>query len=454
MTRRRLVTAAACLLAAVGLAVASIVSGLAPAPAKLLAGGHSRLTAADAGDGGRVRHGAAARGAAGGQAAQHQPAAPEGTAAATPHRLDPRGAGTEEAGEQESVTQHVDYDGSPKATFSYPGANYVKVHFSRMVLRPGDYVTVSDPSGGQTYTYHADPRLLELAGDSPVTESGKDGFWAMSVTGDTAVVELHKTLPGPGLGKLGVDIDKVAHGFTSGQKSTRAHDERVAQPESLCGQDDSQDAVCYKSQYPAEYQTSLPVARLLINGDTLCTAWRVGPDNRMFTNNHCIASTADAQNTEVWFNYQCTTCGGQDIAPIVKVPADRVLKTDHTLDYTLFTVSNFAAIQHFGYLNLDVRQPTTGEQVYIPQHPEGEPTKLAITSDSDAGGTCVISDGVVDGYGSGTDTAYRCDTEPGSSGSPVIERSTHEVIALHHFGGCPNDGVRIDLIYGQVKSLL
>lgn len=450
MTRRRLVTVAACLLAAVGLAVASIVSGLAPAPAKLLADGHSRLTAVDAG---QVRHGAA-HGGAGGQANGQRAAAPKATAAAKPHRLDPRGAGTEEAGEQESVTQHVDYDGSPKATFSYPGANYVKVHFSRMVLRPGDYVTVSDPSGSQKYTYHADPRLLELAGDSPVTESGKDGFWAMSVTGDTAVVELHKTLPGPGLGKLGVDIDKVAHGFTSGQKSARAHDERVAQPESLCGQDDSQDAVCYKSRYPAEYQTSLPVARLLINGDTLCTAWRVGPDNRMFTNNHCIASTADAQNTEVWFNYQCTTCGGQDIAPIVKVPADQVLKTDHTLDYTLFTVSNFAAIKQFGYLNLDVRQPTTGEQVYIPQHPEGDPTKLAITSDSDAGGMCVISDGVVDGYGSGTDTAYRCDTEPGSSGSPVIERSTHEVIALHHFGGCPNDGVRIDLIYGQVKSLL
>lgn len=456
MTRRRLVTLAACLLAAVALVVGGMATGLTPTPARLL--GHSRLTAAGASG----AHSAAAspRGGGGAQAGQHHAAAgPKASAAATaaapPKGLDPRGAGTEEAGEQESVTQQVDYTGASKATFSYTGANYVKVHFSRLMVRPGDYVTVSDPSGSQTYTYHADPRLLAVAGDSPVTDTGRDGFWAMSITGDTAVVQLHKTLPGPGLGKLGVDIDKVAHGFTSAERSTRSHDDsRMAEPESLCGSDDTQDAVCYKSRYPKEYQTSLAVARLLINGDTLCTAWRVGPDNRMFTNNHCIASTADAQNTEVWFNYQCTTCGGQDVGPIVKVPADRVLRTDHTLDYTLFTVSNFAAIQQFGYLNLDVRQPTAGEQVYIPQHPEGEPTRLAITSDSDAGGNCVIDQGVVDGYGSGTDTSYRCDTEPGSSGSPVIERSTHEVIALHHFGGCPNDGVRIDLIYAEVKSLL
>jgi len=28
------------------------------------------------------------------------------------------------------------------------------------------------------------------------------------------------------------------------------------------------------------------------------------------------------------------------------------------------------------------------------------------------------------------------------------------VIALHHFGGCPNSGVRIDLIYRQIAALL
>jgi hypothetical protein len=35
----------------------------------------------------------------------------------------------------------------------------------------------------------------------------------------------------------------------------------------------------------------------------------------------------------------------------------------------------------------------------------------------------------------------------------VLSRSTNGVIGLHHFGGCPNSGVRIDLIYDQVASV-
>ena len=370
---------------------------------------------------------------------------------------EPVGVGVEEAGSQDSVTRHVRYTGSPTTTFRYPGASYVKVHFSRLLVRPGDWVTVSDESGKQSYTYRGDPRLLKLPNDSPSTVSGSDGFWAMSITGDTAVVTLHKTLPGPGLGTLGVDVDKVAHGFTSSQRADREHRERLAegrQPESVCGSDDAQDAACYKTSHPVEYQHSLPVARLLINGTTLCTAWRVTADDRMLTNHHCVGDQADASNTEVWFNYQCTTCGGNDIAPVTKVPADKLLRTDETLDYSLFSVSNFGSIKRFGYLGLDIRKPKAGEQVYIPQHPEGDPTKLAIASDGESNSTCQIDDATMDGYASNSDTGYRCDTAPGASGSPVIARNSNRVIALHHLGGCPNSGVRIDLIYRQIKSLL
>ena len=31
---------------------------------------------------------------------------------------------------------------------------------------------------------------------------------------------------------------------------------------------------------------------------------------------------------------------------------------------------------------------------------------------------------------------------------------TNSVIALHHFGGCPNSGVRFDEIYAEVRDLL
>src|SRR5687768_2829572 len=54
--------------------------------------------------------------------------------------------------------------GQRRLELHYPGAEYVKVHFSRVLLFPGDAVTVSDAARREVRTY---------------TESG----WAMSVVG-------------------------------------------------------------------------------------------------------------------------------------------------------------------------------------------------------------------------------------------------------------------------------
>jgi hypothetical protein len=349
-------------------------------------------------------------------------------AGVVPHHADP----PETVGRIESVANGaLDLVGLGRTrTLRYPGADYVKVHFSRFGVLPGGRLTVADPSGQEARTYTEQ----DLA--------ASDG-WATSVSGDTAVV----TLAGP---LSGVQVDKVARGLRP--------TERPAAPgreESVCGRSDEKaDAACYKSSDPVAYEHSKPVARLLINGIELCTAWRVGPNNRMFTNHHCFASTRDARRTEVWFNYECAECGGFATLRPTKVLADRVLATDPTLDYTLFSLQDFDAVQRFGYLTLDVRQPDRGEELYIPQHPRGDPTVIAMEDPGERSGNCAVDDPSYDGYDRGTDVAYYCDTEGGSSGSPVISRATNEVIALHHFGGCPNSGVRVDLIYDQLRGLL
>ena len=333
-------------------------------------------------------------------------------------------------------------------TFHYPAASYVKLHFNRVRLLPGDYLTVSNPQGTESYRY-----------DTPTSDE-----WAMSVTGDTARLQVHRAagaalVAGSLLSRLGVDVDRVARGFTpveqrqvpESQPVGPGHDPRE---ESVCGGgDESADAVCYKSADPVAYTRSQAIVRLLINGTELCTGWRVGAENRLLTNNHCFSSSAEARKTEVWFNYQCTKCRGASTQKPVKVRAGQVLATDHTYDYTLFTVSNFASVRKFGFLSFDPSRPAKGQELYVPQHPSGEPTRIAGAL-GDKASTCVVADNRYDGYVKGSDIAYYCDTEGGSSGSPVLSRKTNKVVALHHFGGCPNSGVRGDLLFAKLKSLL
>jgi V8-like Glu-specific endopeptidase len=338
---------------------------------------------------------------------------------------------SQEIGTEESLSVRV--GGSNRSTaIERPGSGYVKIHFTDLRILPGDVLTVSNPDGTEKYTYNRDLR------SSLTATPDSSGFWAMSITGEKAVVSLSNPLSR-------VRIDKITRGYTEAEMD--------AQPsvKSICGTNDYKDAVCYQSSNPTEFGKTASVAKLLRNGSSLCTAWRVGPNNRLLTNNHCFTSTA---GIEVWFNYQCPTCGGTASAPTTKVLASQVLKTDAGLDYTLFSVNNFAAISSFGYLELDARVPAVGEEMYVIGHPAGKLKKLSLRDNNNGGGYCIVRAVRVNGNVSQSDISYMCDTEGGSSGSPVLSRRTHKVIGLHHFGGCPNQGVRIDLVAAQINPLL
>ncbi|WP_244871902.1 serine protease [Catellatospora sp. TT07R-123] len=365
--------------------------------------------------------------------------------------------GRAEAGKLEQTHTVLGYlDGKKSATLRYPGAEFVKVHFSQLVLLPGDYLTVSDPR--RTEVHRVD-------GDAVGSVLGTAGRWAMSVTGDTALVELHTgALDLLGLGaavdRLGVVVDRVTHGYTEAERDRASESYRLAKKrqartgreETVCGDDEKADAVCYRTTDPVVYRRSKAVARMLIDGVELCTAWRIGPTNRMITNNHCVADEKQAADVEVWFNYQCAECGGYAVFRPTKVWLDQLITTDKVLDFSLFSVTDFDQVEKFGYLDLDLRRPAEGEELYIPQHPAGAPAMVALTSDKDAAGNCAVQDNAYTGYAEDTDVSYYCDTEGGSSGSPVISRQTNKVVALHHFGGCPNSGVRIELIFDKIKS--
>jgi hypothetical protein len=357
-------------------------------------------------------------------------------------------------GEVEQLAWRLEYQqgGAHRQIITHPGASFIKVHFLTFDLMPGEYVTVSDPIGAEEYTYPG----------SDFTSDSESGFWAMSITGDTAVVQLHsqlseKQLSESAVAKSGLVIDKYGRGYP---------EDEIAQiiAQSVCGASDQRrDAICYQGTNPVEYSKSDAVARLLIYYPggfyALCTAWRVGPDASMLTNQHCLAAQSEVAASEVWFNYENQICGVSSLGISTKVTGNSLLISDPTLDFTLFSVSNAQSIVDFGYLDIDVRPPILGEQIHIPQHGGGNPKQLGIDSDLNDGNVCRIDAAIVDGYGSGTDTGYYCDTSGGSSGSPVLSTSSNKVIAMHHFGTdpqCvnPNQGVRMDLIWPLVEPYL
>ncbi|GAA2550984.1 hypothetical protein GCM10010435_21440 [Winogradskya consettensis] len=349
--------------------------------------------------------------------------------------------GRQHVGEVLALDKLLGYGAPDREVFRYPAASYVKLHFSRMVLVAGDYLTVADATGAESYRYDG-------------LESGR---WAMSVTGDTAVLELHRGTQ-PGFKSARIHVDKVAKGYSRQDQVTKPTGQLLrpgltGREESVCGSDESKDAVCYRSADPVAYTRSKAIARLLINGTELCTGWRVGAGNRMITNNHCFDNSDEAYETEVWFNYQCAKCGGYEVFRPTKVWGEKVITTDHVYDYTLFTVENFDSVRKFGYLTLDTARPVRGQELYVPQHPAGEPTRIAGRL-GDRAGTCAVVSNAFDGYTAKSDVSYNCDTEGGSSGSPVLSRKTDKVVALHHFGGCPNSGVRADLLYSKLKYFL
>ncbi len=333
---------------------------------------------------------------------------------------------------------------------SQPGAEFIKVHFNRFNIPTGAYVTVTSENGNESYKYDGQKNKLATY-NTKKGENGLNQFSAMSVFGDSAIVTLHIPANVQWLNTHKVEIDQ----FKAGQSepTSQAPKSSDIDPMSTCGVNERSDAVCWASSNPVEYERTRPVARLLMNGSGLCTGWRVGAENHMFTNNHCLSTQSELSNTEVWFNYQKTTCGGATFAGTVKVSGNVLFKTDYDLDYTVFSVNDFATIAGFGHFGLDVRTPTKGETIYIPQHGSGNPKELSISSDQNANGLCQIDVAIANGRGTGSDTGYFCDTIGGSSGSPVLARSSNNVIALHHFGGCENQGVRIDLIWPQVASI-
>ncbi len=323
-----------------------------------------------------------------------------------------------------------------------PGATFLRIHFQKFNLPDGDYVTVSSPDGADFWTY---------TGRGP---RGTGEFWSFSVETDTAIVELHSGSRLKGrAGRYGVIVDRIAHG-TAPINEDGTFLEKV-----ICGTDGKEDVACHTSV------NVNPVARLSFQSggsSFVCTGWLVAGSNNstMFTNNHCVDNQTEVSTVQARFNYQHTTCGGSTTAATTTYAGGTFLRTSTSLDYTLFTLQGNPEAT-WGEYTATSKSPTVGMILNFPQHPGGGLKEISWWKDTAHTLRCNVStiNATYGGSASGSQMGYSCDTEGGSSGSPVLDAGTGRVIGLHHFGGvssnpCLNSATQLKNICPNAGSLI
>lgn len=337
----------------------------------------------------------------------------------------------------------------------HPGATYIAPHFSRFELSKADYVIVRSPDFSRSWRY-------EGYGKKELGKQGNGGFWGIHITGERAVIELWAKGPGA----YGFSIDRYGRGFTAAEMG-----QEDSSTEAICTADDKENAICYETSEPAIYNESKAVVRLFISGGFLCTGWLLGDEGHMMTNEHCITSQTEADNTDYEFMAEGATCA-TDCPQLgcdgtIEATDGTLVQDSADLDFALVKLpGNLSAT--YGFMQLRETGAVLEEQIYSPQHPGGRGKELAVLStypDNPSGFGEVDSLTESGCSGPEDDVGYFLDTEGGSSGSPVLAYSDNLVVALHHCrgsGSCnrgddfddPNRGVAVPLIITELGANL
>ena len=152
----------------------------------------------------------------------------------------------------------------------------------------------------------------------------------------------------------------------------------------------------------------------------------------LMTNHHVLDSAATAADTVAWFRYAEDENGASQPTKVSLQP-ERCFVTSpaEDLDFTVVAVSPVDGKppgETFGFIPLHggVGKIIKGQPVNVIQHPQGRHREVTLRNNT-------FSGPVVDGQGveSPKYLLYDADTEPGSSGAPLLSDSW-ELIGLHH----------------------
>lgn len=323
---------------------------------------------------------------------------------------------------------------------SFQKTSFLYLHFASFELPLGDSVIVSSTSDSHvsfTYTHESH------------SDAGTRGrsFFSGRIPGKKARIQYRATHKSKG--KVAFRIDKFS-------RSKRSIDVLK-----VCGgKDNSVPAKCALNDpfMHDAWRKSLAIARLIINGKSACTGWLVGSEGHLLTNHHCIGSEDDAMHTEFEFRAESDscdqTCEAFHACPGTVVSTKATLvSTSEILDFTLVKIQTKRPndLLPYGYFTLRASGAVLNERIYIPQHPQGFGKRIAWLTEKNVPAKV---DFVNHSSSCGENRiGYDADTQPGSSGSPVVALDDQQVIALHNCGAeepCQNAGIDITHIIYQL----
>ncbi len=187
-------------------------------------------------------------------------------------------------------------------------------------------------------------------------------------------------------------------------------------------------------------------------GEGWGTGFMVSP-NIFMTNNHVIENEAFTRKIRIQFNFQLGPDGVDRVSESYNAAPDVFFHTSRPLDYTLVwlkpgptAVSQDPPGAKWGTIPLNPNPIYREKQHFnVIQHPAGRRKEVALQNNL----IQKLFRNVVH---------YTADTEPGSSGSPVLD-NLWQMVALHHAGGerdpqtgkwLSNEGIRADAIVADL----
>ena len=316
-------------------------------------------------------------------------------------------------------------------TYSFTGAEFVRLHFKAFHLAEGDKLVVSSPDGTQAWEY---------------TGKGSNGdgdFWSFAINGADVTV----TLSAPSGKSYGFQIVQVVYGSVPLEASKPL-------PGGIIGTIGAENVACHLDD-PVIAATQKPVAIIYVLwGEHLEQATgflvRGSEQNMLLTASH-VAYTQDVINTmEARFNYQYTDCEGTTLNMTTSYAGGELLTTNFYvyiepragetgLDYTLLTLRSKdqgSPERLFGELIPAANAYyQIGDPINIIQHPAGLPKMMGYWEDAEHTIRCKIDardETYCWGYPN-SNIGFSCDIAGGASGSPVMDPSNGYVLGVIHY---------------------